>query len=199
MDDIFPTMQKVTRVIAFIAHKHEHKYEIKQLLLAAKKLGYRDDLRIAKVTDPMIVKHYKNSMGEKWFDETSVNSIVVFSKDKKEDSSLNYYDLSTEMSELAYWINAASLEHVEKLSILSMPIINAMNMPTFIAYVDETHLEKGGRSAQLLRVLDKLVYKYPQYLFGYSDNGFMEDQKEDMGIKFNSLPALALFNHPHDD
>ena len=171
LEDIFPEFSKVTRVIAFVAQKSEYKYELSQLSDAAKKLGYRDDLRIAKVVDPLLVKEYKETMKEKWFEPNSINSIVVFSRDKQKDDPLNSLDLNMDGgTNFEHWINSASIEPVEELSVQSLQIMLPMFMPIFVAYVDNNYSIYGSRSNNLLKILNELWLKYPQYLFGYFKN-----------------------------
>ena len=70
-------MPKHTRVIAFFHDKNEYKNEFKLFTAAAQKLVKRDDLRIAYVTDKNLVKSFKQQYGPKFFDEFSLNSIVL--------------------------------------------------------------------------------------------------------------------------
>ena len=198
LNEVFTEMEKVTRIIAFVAHQSEHKEELKSLSAAAKELGYRDDLRIAKVIDPELVMEYKRKYGEKWFDEGSTNSMVVFSNSKSEESALNYYDLSSETTQLSYWINSASLEHIEKMSIFSLQIMENMNMPIFTAFVDTSQEEYKDESIKILKILGKLAFDYPQYLFGYFDDHKFDIKKKEIGITWDKLPSFALFNPPED-
>lgn len=75
---IFKQIVKVTRVIAFVSDKSEYKDELKQLVNDARSLAIRDDLRIAKVINPKLVRKYKKDHKLDWFGEFSSNSIVMF-------------------------------------------------------------------------------------------------------------------------
>mmetsp|Transcript_19953 Transcript_19953/g.17631 ORF Transcript_19953/g.17631 Transcript_19953/m.17631 type:complete len:347 (+) Transcript_19953:360-1400(+) len=195
LDDIFQNMEKVTRVIAFVAHKSEHKYELKLLSEAAKELGFRDDLRIAKVTDPKLVMLYKKKMGTQWFDEGSANSIIVF----KIDGGVNIYDISSETLEMVSWINTASIEHVEKMNVFSIQIMEHLQMPIFTAFVDTNSSSKDSdKSLELLKILNKVAFDFPQYLIGYFDDHSYDARKESIGIESSNLPKFALFNPPEN-
>eukprot|EP00345_Euplotes_harpa_P012798 CAMPEP_0168350554 /NCGR_PEP_ID=MMETSP0213-20121227/21205_1 /TAXON_ID=151035 /ORGANISM="Euplotes harpa, Strain FSP1.4" /LENGTH=329 /DNA_ID=CAMNT_0008360957 /DNA_START=91 /DNA_END=1080 /DNA_ORIENTATION=- len=197
LKDIFPTMDKVTRVIVFITQKSEFKYEMKQITEAALKLGYRDDLRIAKVTDKEIVNEYKNTMREKWFDHGSVNSMVVINKGKSPQDPVNVLDLSGESVNFEHWINSASIEPVEELSPLSLQIMEPMYMPIFAAFVDKNYKIKGASFA-LIKKLNELALEFPQYLFGYFKEHVFDERKSLIGINWNTLPAFGLYNPPED-
>ncbi|CAI2368273.1 unnamed protein product [Moneuplotes crassus] len=195
---IFDEMEKVTRVIAFVSDKKEHQYELKQLKEAAKELGFRDDLRIAKIVNKDLVMEYKEEMGTKWFDEGSTNSMVVFSSSKASGSPLNYYDLSSETVHLSYWINSASIEHLEKMNVFSVQIMESMHMPMYVAFVDVKKKKYVERSNQLLQVIRKVAYDYPYFLFGYFDNNSYDAKKNLIGIEGEEMPQFALFNPPNN-
>lgn len=199
IEDLFPEFTKVTRVIAFVAQKGEYKYELSQLSNSAKKLGYRDDLRIAKVVDPVLVKEYKESMKEKWFEPKSINSIVVFSKDKSPEDNLNSLDLSIDGGvNFEHWINSASIEPIEELTVQSLQIMLPMYMPIFTVFIDKNYAIYGSKSFNILNILNELWLKYPQYLFGYVKNNQFDQKKEQIGIYWNDLPSLALLNPPEN-
>lgn len=48
-----------TRVVCFFYDENEYSEEIQDLEAAARKLSYRNNLRVAKVTDPKVIKHTK--------------------------------------------------------------------------------------------------------------------------------------------
>jgi hypothetical protein len=198
LDDIFPKMDKITRVIAFISDKSEHKSDLKYLQASAKHLAYRDDLRVGKIIDPSIVKHYKHKMGEKWFDKDSLNSIVVFTKDKSDQDMLNYYSLAMDDLDMKFWINAASLGFIDKITELSLQIMEPMYMPIFIAFINKTHPNYGYDSILMMETLARVILNYPQFLFGYWDDSFLDFKKKDMGVTTDKLPVLALYNGPQN-
>lgn len=74
--------QKVTRVIAF-ANKKEFKEELQKLEEDAQGLVLREDLRVARITDAKVIKHFKQKYNNVWFDKLSSNSIVLLRR--KED------------------------------------------------------------------------------------------------------------------
>jgi hypothetical protein len=66
------------RVIGLFYDKSEYKNELRLLKDAAQALaGTRDDLRVAIVTDKEVVKRCKEKFGVRWFDEHSMNTIVL--------------------------------------------------------------------------------------------------------------------------
>jgi hypothetical protein len=137
-------------------------------------------------------------MDTKWFDPTSINSMVVFSNTKHPNDPLNYYDVSSETVDLTAWINAASIDHVEKMNVFSVQIMQHMNMPIFIAFTDTQSSKYGARSLELLKIMLELAFDYPHYLFGYFDDHTYDPAKKDIGITWTALPSLALFNPPED-
>ncbi len=81
---IFPRLEKSTRVVAFTTDKGEYREELMKLTSDARELAYRHDLRVAKVTDPELVREYKEEQGLKWFSEFSTSSVVHFRKYEKD-------------------------------------------------------------------------------------------------------------------
>ena len=73
---------KTTRVIAFV-NKNEYKEELDKLEHNALNLCLRDDLRIARMTNPAVIKHFKEKYNNVWFEKISSSSIVLLRK--KED------------------------------------------------------------------------------------------------------------------
>lgn len=198
LGSVFEDYEKVTRVIAFVSDAEEYKFELKEILTAAKTLGFRDDLRIAKVVNPDLVQEYKQEMGTQWFDEDSTNSMVVFCSSKDEDKPVNYYDLNANIEYLDYWINSASLEHVEKMSVFSVQIMESMNIPMFVAFLDLNGTDATPKSQEMLDILNKVTLDYPQFLFGYFDNHSYDPKKKYLGIENENLPQFALFNPPEE-
>ena len=80
--DIFPKMNKITRVIAFVSDEKRFSKQINELYSAARDLGIRTDLRIGIVTNATIVQKYVDVMGINWFNSSSTNSIVLFDNKK---------------------------------------------------------------------------------------------------------------------
>lgn len=191
--EMFKQLEKITRVIAFVGHKSEYSYELKTLNKVAKELGFRDDLRIAKVTDLELIKYYKFDKQYKWFESDSLNSIVVFSKG---ENPIQFYDLSTESKDIFNWINMASIDKVENMTVQSLQIMENMNMPLFLAFIDREHSKYGPQSISLLNSLKDLKSQYPHYLFGFFENHKFDYLKPKIDIDWEELPALGLYNPP---
>ena len=106
LGDYYSKMGKRVRVIGFFHDKKEYKNEYRLLQEAAQRLsGRRDDLRIGVVTSQALVKAYKERYGPRWFDEYSLNSIVL----EREPGQYSYYDIEKESEDLVKWINRMSL------------------------------------------------------------------------------------------
>ena len=193
--DVFQDMTKITRVIAFVSHKSEYSYELKELNKIAKELGFRDDLRIAKVTDVDIIKHYKFDLQKKWFDTSSMNSIVAFTRGEHKEQ---YYDLAAENYDISLWLNAASVDAVENMTVQSLQVMETMDMPIWVAFVDTKHEKYGIKSTQLIEDMKEMIPDYPYFLFGYFEDRFFDYKKKQIGIDWDELPALALLNPPSE-
>ena len=74
--------RKTTRVIAFL-NKQEYKDELNKLEADTLNLVLWEDLRVARVTNTKIIKHFKEKHDNVWFDKLSSNAITLFRR--KED------------------------------------------------------------------------------------------------------------------
>ena len=67
-----------TRVIAFIFDKEESEEEIGQIREVAKLMSQKMGTRVGLVTEPKIIRKYKESFGTYWFpDSVQLNTIIV--------------------------------------------------------------------------------------------------------------------------
>ena len=72
-----------TRVIAFIFDKDEYEQELKYIREVGKLTAQRISLRIGLVTDPRLIRKYKESYGTYWFpDNVQLSTIIVQRYDK---------------------------------------------------------------------------------------------------------------------
>ena len=101
----YQVLTKHTRVIAFFHDKKEYSNELKLFKKAAQALVGRDDLRIGLVTKPELVKSIKTTYKVKFFDEYSLNSIVL----EREKDTFFYYDVEQSSEDMGYWMNKMSL------------------------------------------------------------------------------------------
>ena len=184
---------KQTRIVAFILDKNEYKDELQKLSNAARFLSMREDLRVARITNPKIVKEYKSKYRTKWFSDVSSNSIVSFVRNKNQDKVItHFYDLSMENEDLGVWINNVSIEPVEELFAPSIKITTLRNKPMFTAYVNRTHPKYGKDSKELLQKLNEIAKDYTQYQFTFTEDEMWKKKKEEVGIQWEEEPALAF-------
>lgn len=178
-DEYFSQFRKVTRVIAFVKDKSDFRDELKQLEDAALKLANREDLRIAKVTNPSLVSDYKSRYNLEWFHDTSTNSMVIFKKDfNRSNKIIKFFDLNSETEVFTDWITANSIEPLEELSGSAFKIISYQKKPMFIAYLNRNHSEYGSESNELYHTLEKLAPKFPQYTFTFTEEDRYRETKK---------------------
>jgi len=134
--DYYSKMGKRVRVIGFFHDKKEYKNEYRLLQEAAQALsGRRDDLRVATVSDKALVKVYKERWGARWFDQYSLNSIVL----ERESGDYVYYDLEKESEDLTKWINRMSLKKTgDEINRESLAIAKSLGFPHVYLYHDSS-------------------------------------------------------------
>ena len=191
---IYDKLGKQTHVIAFVADKSDYKDEIETLKQNALLLARRDDLRVAKVTDPKLVIYYKNKYNYKWFDEHSSNSIVLFKKKTVSDDLIHFYDLASERQSMFYWLNAASLDKFDELTGSSFKIMAHMKMPMLVAFINRENPKSRDKSIWLFNTLKRLAPTYSNWIFCYTENQYYKFKKREMGITWDEEPAIAVHN-----
>mmetsp|Transcript_13776 Transcript_13776/g.13701 ORF Transcript_13776/g.13701 Transcript_13776/m.13701 type:complete len:439 (-) Transcript_13776:303-1619(-) len=197
--EFLPQYTKITRVIAFVSEKSEYKEELKTLAEDARDLSLREDLRIAKITNPKIVSEFKDKH-EEWFGDMSSNSIVAVVKDADDKSARSeYYDLSIDTELFPLWINRVSLQPVELLTGTSIKIINMNQKAMFTAFINKKSSKIGKKSKDLVKRLKEIAKDYPHYQFTYTEESTFKEKKADIGITWNEEPALAYFNFLNQD
>lgn len=183
--EYFPQFRKVTRVIAFVKNKNDFKDEMKQLSRAAFHLSDREDLRVAKVTNPDLVTEYKKMYDLEWFSEISSNSIVMLKKDYQRSDLITYsYDLNIETMMMEDWINEKSLEPLEEVSGFAFKIISQLKKPMFMAFINRDHPEYGKESVELFHILEDIAKDYPGYIFTYTEDDRYRETKKGTVILF---------------
>lgn len=176
--EYFGQFRKVTRVIAFISSKKDLEDEQKLLSEAGAELALREDLRIAKITNPAIVKEYKKLHNFEWFSEVSSSSVVMFKKDRnKPTNTIKYYDLNTERIIPKNWISENSIENLEELSGSTFKIITQLKRSIFIAFINRTHVDYGEESLQLYKILEKIGGNFPGFAFTYTEEDRYRENK----------------------
>ena len=194
LQELLPHYSKITRVIAFISDKSEYKEELKTLSEDARELTVREDLRIAKITNPSIVAEIKKKH-KNWFGDMSSNSLVAYVKNSNSKKpKIKFYDLNIDNELFKIWINNVSIEPVEELLGTSMKIISFMHKGMFTAFINRKSSKHGKESKELLKKLEDLAKDYPNYQFTYTEDNTFREKKEDLGITWNEEPSLAYHN-----
>lgn len=194
-EQVYSYFSKVTRVIALISDKTEYKEEISMISDDARELTKREDLRIAKVTNPKLVAEFKKKYGRKWFGDTSSNSIVAIVKNKDDKNAKTFvYDLSVDTKLIEKWINEVSLQPVEELSGSVIKITSYVQKAMFTAFIDRSDPAIEEESNNVYKRLNEIAKNFPQYQFTYTEDPNMKEKKEECGITWEEEPSLALNN-----
>ena len=130
----YQQMYKKTRVIALFHDKGEYSNELRLFQEAAQALaGRREDLRIGLVTDRALVKAYKAKYGPKWFDEYSLNTMVL----QREPGNFAFYDFEQQNIDIRSWINKKSLnKNGDPITRETAFIANDIYQPIVYLYID---------------------------------------------------------------
>ena len=102
-----------THVVCFLYDKGEYKEELQNLRREAKHLATRDNLRIALVDNPKLVRKMKiGKYGNKLFAHVSMSSMDL----RRYDGALKVLDITGgDTVQFSPWINKQSLKEVEEL------------------------------------------------------------------------------------
>ena len=156
-------------------------------------LARRDDLRVAKITNPEIVKKFKTKFGRDWFGDFKSDAILLFKKGD-EKTNLRKYDLSTDTKNLYIWLNEESLEKFDEITGTSFKIMEFLNKPMLVAYMDRQHAIYGKESRRLYEMLKRIANDYTKILISFSEIDQYRSQKIQMGITWNEEPAIGVHN-----
>jgi hypothetical protein len=199
--DAFPTYKIVVRAIAFIPSAKEYAEELHQLYKAARQMFPRYEFRIGLVTKADIAKHFKEKKGPQWFEENTINSLVLLrvSKGEKPDFKVFQYNISRKTQGFFQWINDQSLDHVMELSGYSYKIIKMMNKPFFVAYLEDPVKGNNAKSVELYNILLKLAPRYPKFEFTFTASEFYKKKKQNLGVTWEQEPSLTFNFGPKPD
>ena len=192
----FQRLHKVTRVVAFISDKEDYADELKELVGHSLNLGFRDDLRIAKVIDRRLVKRYKEEYQHLWFQEFSSSSVVLFRKNETfllgnlNHPLVSYYDLATRTDDVSIWMNKASVNSVENLNEESYEIVTSMSTSFIILFIDPYNPYSGEDSYISLENLKKVQKLYPRLQFFYCDSERF--RRAQFGIDWKESPSMTI-------
>mmetsp|Transcript_7003 Transcript_7003/g.6186 ORF Transcript_7003/g.6186 Transcript_7003/m.6186 type:complete len:616 (-) Transcript_7003:23-1870(-) len=199
LEEMLPHYSKITRVIAFVSDKNEFKEELKSLAEDSRDLTIREDLRVAKITNPKIIEEIKRK-NKDWFGDMSSNSVVAYVKNFDENQpKIQFYDLNIDSELFKIWMNNVSIEPVEELLGTSMKIISFMHKGMFTAFVNRKSSKTGKESKELIKNLKEIAKHYPHYQFTFTEDKTFKEKKGDLGISWNEEPALAYHNIMHQD
>lgn len=186
----FTNLHKVTRVIGL----EMDKYEIEEFTRTALQLGFREDLRVARITKKQLQNGYK-FLSNVLELNMQANSIVLFKSIRDADYPVaSIYDLSDRNLPLIEWINEESLEPLEELSPESYKIVNTIQKPMFLAFINRNHSQYGEKSLDLYHKLTRIAPSYPQFIFMFTEDTQNDYKKRYLGITWKEEPAMAL-NH----
>jgi hypothetical protein len=182
------------RVLALISDDSKYSSKIKELETTARKFCQKAILRVGVVRNSEVVGKFKEAMGENWFEETSKNTVVFFSEEFSPGNKKRIYDIETDDYDLESWISYPILDEIDEFTPLFHYIAKDSNRPIFLAFLHE-NFNENDESKKLYRKLQLMKYRFPNVIFSFTDDSEFDDFKLKMGIIWNDLPALGLFNN----
>ncbi|CAI2386410.1 unnamed protein product [Moneuplotes crassus] len=186
----FSSLNKVTRVIGM----EMDKYETDEFSRTALQLGFREDLRVARITTKQLKSAYHFLSNDLELNMER-NSIVLVKKMRdKEYPVASVYDLNTQTTPIVTWINQESLEPLEELSPESYKIVNTIQKPMFLVFINREHERYKEQSLELYERLTYIAPNYPQFIFMFTEDTENYSKKRYLGITWKEEPAMAL-NH----
>ena len=85
------------------------------------------------MTDQVLIKKYKEKYGAKWFDEFSLNTIVI----EREPGQFAFYDVEKDDQDLVHWINKMSLKKTgDEINRETFAIAKDLGQPICYLYYD---------------------------------------------------------------
>ncbi|CDW87719.1 UNKNOWN [Stylonychia lemnae] len=191
MGDFYYRMGKRVRVLALFNDKKEYSNEYKLFQKAAQSLVRRDDLRIAVVTNKTLVQHYKQKFGVKWFDEYSLNTIVL----EREPGVYHFYDIEKESDDIAYWINKMSLSKLgDELNRETEVISKMLNEAQGIMFINRGNANYGADSKVAKDALQRVapVYFQNRINFFYAERQEQLEKRTRLGIMWDKVPSFVM-------
>ena len=187
-------LKNIVRVVAFISNPKEYEEELQSLYKTARTLHPRNELRIGLVTNPSIAKHFKEQKGVQWFEENTINSLVLLRlyKGDKPTGKVYNYNISTRSKNMYQWINDQSLDHFMELTGYSYKIIVILNKPFFVAFLEDGSKGPTVKSQELYNIVSRLANSYPKFEFTFTSNDFYKKKKESLGITWSHEPSLTF-------
>lgn len=124
-----------TRVICFFYDAGEYEDEINDLEAAARKLSYRNNLRVAMVTEPKVIKYIKrNGQTAHLFPDLGFTTCSLL----RYDGHVEIIDISSNTNKVNFysWINEHQKKKVDELNSETLTITTQMRKSLFLAFVD---------------------------------------------------------------
>ena len=140
-----------------------------------------------------IVAKFKAKHGREWFGDLRADAILLFKKGENK-YNVRKYDLSTDTKNLYVWLNEESLEKFDEVTGTSFRIMEFLNKPMLVAYMDREHSKYGEESRRLHAILKRVAKDYNKIIISFSEIDDYRSQKVQMGITWNEEPAIGVHN-----
>ena len=192
--DYYRRMSKRVRVIAFIHDKAEYKNELRLFQEAAQSLsGKRDDLRVGLVTNKTLINIYKARYSAKWFDEYSLNTIVL----EREPGVFAYYDIEKENTDISHWMNKFSLKkNGEEINRESFFIAKSLNQAKVYLYIENKNKQQVESKMALDAFQRVAPFFFEHFVFFYAEAERTPteylDRRFSQGIFWSSYPSMTV-------
>ena len=171
------TLNKRNRMIGFFADPEEYSAEYSSFITNAEKISYRNDLRIAIVTNRDVIRHFKNLYESVWFNSHSWNSIVVKRIDK-----YMFLDLSIMNEHLDTFTLYNTISYVDELSVHNSQLTAKISTPIAMFFIDSSFILLNYHSQLLF--LEHLSSDFiGKYVFMFIDGNTKTQSKQKLGLK----------------
>ena len=113
LKDDYNELKYKTRAIIFVFNKGDYDAELEEVRKTARRAAKRPDTRLAMVTDPKLIKKYKQGTG--WFGDASLNTFIM----KRYDGEIFVFNLIGEeqfIGSVYSWLMKKKVKEVEEMS-----------------------------------------------------------------------------------
>lgn len=179
-----------TRVIGFYFDKKEYGEEIDRLAKLGITGSDRYNLRIGVVTDPKLIQRMKKSRPNLFLDVGL--SVMVL---KRYDGEVFKLNVAEELPDNYHrFIISNSVKPIEQFTpAVSQLREGTSKAPLIMIYVDFSEPKVRARSEELLKIIEEIQPRFAKnYVFTWTDDLSRPQDKRDLGITWDELPALAL-------
>jgi len=186
----------MTRVVAMYYGKDEYEDEINALTKIAGRLSARMNLRIAIVTDKDLINKMKKKYPN-YFDVLSKSSMIL----RRYDGETFTHNLSSEpINTYSWFINVRSKKVVDRMNHGGYQLGEISGLPMIILYLsfDKSKPQQYKRCQDAIEVLTKIAPMFEsQVMVFYADEEHQLSQRKNLGITWDTLPAMALNSLHH--